>query len=286
MEYANHLYRSADDRLDLYARIYGGDGPTLLMMHGLTRNGSDFEALIAALGPNYRCIAVDQRGRGRSAYDPEPDNYNPVVYAADMFKLLDELGVEKAVLVGTSMGGLIAMLMAAAAPHRVGGMILNDIGPEVEKSGLDRIQGYVGAIEPFADWEAAAAHCRRINSDAFVDVDDRFWMRFARHTCIELPDGCVQPAYDPAISRGFSEDSPNLVPPDLWPMWDRLSAVPVLSIRGAISDILSARTVAAMEHHHPDNFTAIEIPGRGHAPMLDEPEALAGIRSFLQSLES
>jgi len=286
MTFADHVYRSADGRLDLHARIYRGSGPALLMMHGLTRNSADFEPLIAALDGKYQVIAVDQRGRGRSDPDPEPENYNPGVYAADMFRLLDELTVEKAVLIGTSMGGLVAMTMAAMAPHRVSGLILNDIGPEVERSGLDRIQAYVGALEPFADWTAAAAHCRQINRDAFPDVDEGFWMTFARQTCTQLPDGRVRPAYDPAISEGFSDDSPNMVPPDLWPMWDLLAAIPLLSIRGAISDILSARTVAEMRRRHPHHFTAVEIPNRGHAPMLDEPEALAAIDGFLRSLDA
>ncbi len=286
MKYADHVYLSADDRLNLYARFYRGNGPTLLMMHGLTRNSADFEPLIEALDGKYQVIAVDQRGRGRSDHDPEPGNYSPAVYAADMFRLLDELAIGKAVLIGTSMGGLIAMVMAAMAPHRVSGLILNDIGPDVEQSGLDRIQAYVGALEPFANWEAAAAHCKRINIDAFTDVDDGFWMEFARHTCTQMTDGRVGFAYDPSISEGFSDGSANVAPPDLWPMWDLLAAIPLLSIRGAISDILSARTVAEMQRRHPDNFTAIEIPNRGHAPMLDEPEALAAIDLFLQSLES
>ena len=285
MTYADHFYRSADDRLDLYARVYDAEGPPLLLMHGLTRNSADFEALAGQLAGHYKLIVPDQRGRGRSDYDPDPENYNPAIYAADMFKLLDELAIERPVLIGTSMGGLIAMIMAAMQPHRTGGMILNDIGPDVEQSGLDRIQSYVGALDPFADWEAAAAHCKRVNSDAFTDVAEGFWMDFARHTCTPLPDGRVQLAYDPAISAGFSDGSANVAPPDLWPMWDLLAAIPVLSIRGARSDILSTHTVMEMQRRHPHDFTAAEIPDRGHAPMLDEPEAIDAIDGFLRSLE-
>ena len=286
MKYADHFFRSADDRLTLYARIYGGEGQPLLLMHGLTRNSADFEALAEHLAGKYRLIVPDQRGRGRSEYDPQPEHYNPAVYAADMIKLLDGLAIDKAVLIGTSMGGLIAMVMAATTPDRISGLILNDIGPDVEQSGLDRIQTYVGAVKPFANWEEAAAHCKRINQDAFTGVDDSFWMAFARSTCTSMPDGCVQPAYDPSISEGFSDDSSNVAPPDLWPMWGLLTTIPVLSIRGAQSDILSARTVAAMQRCHPHDFTAVEIPNRGHAPMLDEPEALTAINAFLRSLES
>ena len=285
MQYADHFYRSADDRLDLYARIYDAEGPPLLLMHGLTRNSGDFEALAGHLAGKYRLIVPDQRGRGRSGYDPDPEHYNPAVYAADMFTLLDGLQIAKVGLIGTSMGGLIAMIMTAMNSHRTGGLILNDIGPDVEQSGLDRIQSYVGALEPFADWDAAAAHCKRINIDAFTDVAEGFWMEFARHTCTQLADGRVQLAYDPSISAGFSDDSAHVAPPDLWPMWDELAAIPVLSIRGVLSDILSTQTVMEMQRRHPHNFTAVEIPNRGHAPMLDEPEALKAIDAFLQSLE-
>jgi len=280
MQYADHFFRSADDRLTLYARIYDGEGPPLLLMHGLTRNSADFEALAGHLAAKYRLIVPDQRGRGRSDYDPDPQNYTPAVYVADMFALIDGLGLGRMGLIGTSMGGLMAMMMAAIAPARFDSLILNDIGPAVEAAGLERIQSYVGTIAPFDGWQQAADHCRTVHGDSFPDYDTQEWLAFARHVCRERPDGTIGFAYDPAISDGLSGSEQTVVPPDLWAVWDQLSALPALVIRGAFSDILSPATVAEMRRRHPANFTAVEIGGRGHTPMLDEPAALAAIDRF------
>jgi len=284
MQYADHFFRSADDRLTLYARIYDGEGPPLLLMHGLTRNSADFEALAGHLAAKYRLIVPDQRGRGRSDYDPDPQNYTPAVYVADMFALIDGLGLGRMGLIGTSMGGLMAMMMAAIAPARFDSLILNDIGPEVEAAGLDRIQSYVGAIAPFDSWQQAADHCRTVHGNSFPGYTAQDWLAFARHVCKEGPDGTICFAYDPAISDGLSGSEQTVVPPDLWSVWDQLSALPALVIRGAFSDILSAATVAEMRRRHPANFSAVEIADRGHTPMLDEPEALAAIDRFYADL--
>ena len=284
MQYADHFFRSADDRLTLYARIYDGEGPPLLLMHGLTRNSADFEALAGHLAAKYRLIVPDQRGRGRSDYDPDPQNYTPAVYVADMFALIDGLGLGRMGLIGTSMGGLMAMMMAAIAPARFDSLILNDIGPEVEAAGLDRIQSYVGAIAPFDSWQQAADHCRTVHGNSFPGYTAQDWLAFARHVCKEGPDGTICFAYDPAISDGLSGSEQTVVPPDLWSVWDQLSALPALVIRGAFSDILSAATVAEMRRRHSANFSAVEIADRGHTPMLDEPEALAAIDRFYADL--
>ncbi|AMO72867.1 alpha/beta fold hydrolase [Sphingorhabdus sp. M41] len=280
MKYADHVYRSADDRLDLYARIYDGEGPPLLLMHGLTRNSGDFEALAGHLAGKYQLIVPDQRGRGRSGYDPDPQNYTPAVYVEDMFALIDGLQLGTMGLIGTSMGGLMAMMMAAMQPERFDSLILNDIGPAVEATGLARIQSYVGQPAVFDSWQQAADHCRTVQSDNMIDYGAQDWMIFARHTCEERPDGKIRFAYDPAISDGLSGSEQTVIPPDLWPIWDTLSALPVLVIRGALSDILSPATVAEMERRHPDHFSAVDIEHRGHTPMLDEPDALAAIDRF------
>ena len=158
MKYADHVYRSADDRLDLYARIYDTEGPPLLLMHGLTRNSGDFEALAGHLAGKYQLIVPDQRGRGRSDYDPDSQNYTPAVYVDDMFALIDGLQLGNLGMIGTSMGGLMAMMMAAMSPERFDSLILNDIGPAVEAAGLARIQGYIGRLAPFDSWQQAADH--------------------------------------------------------------------------------------------------------------------------------
>jgi pimeloyl-ACP methyl ester carboxylesterase len=280
MKYADHFYRSADDRLDLYARIYDGEGPPLLLMHGLTRNSGDFEGLAEHLAGKYQLIVPDQRGRGRSDYDPEPRNYTPAVYVQDMFALVDGLKLGTMGMIGTSMGGLMAMMMAAMAPTRFDSLILNDIGPAVEASGLARIQSYIGRLAPFDSWQQAADHCQSVHGDIMIGFEAQDWLDFARHTCTEMPDGKIRFAYDPAISEGLSGSEQTVIPPDLWPIWDTLSALPVLVIRGALSDILSPATIAEMKRRHPDHFSAVDIENRGHTPMLDEPAALAAIDRF------
>ncbi len=281
MDYTVHRYRSACGQLDLAARLYDGAGPPLLLMHGLTRNSADFEPLAAHLAGHYRLIVPDQRGRGLSDWDQDAANYRPDVYAADMFALLDGLGIASVGVIGTSMGGLIAMVMTAMRPEALRCLVLNDVGPVLDPAGLARIQGYVGPSAPFASWDEAAARCRANNAEAFPDFDDAAWLAFARRTCVAQADGRVAFAYDPQIAQGVAGTSPATVPPDLWPLWALLDAKPVLTIRGALSDLLSAATVAEMGERHSGAFVQAEVPRVGHAPILDEPAALGAIREFL-----
>ncbi len=276
------FHPSADGRLTLYARDHGGDGMAVVCMHGLTRNGADFARLAAHLGPRYRVIVPDVRGRGRSDYDPEPANYTPAVYAQDMFALMQHLGIVRAALIGTSMGGIMAMVMAMIAPLTVIGMVLNDVGPELDPAGLKRIASYAGRTGPVTNWAEAAEMARLINETAFPHYRDADWMAFARRLFHER-DGVPAPAYDPAIASAFAAPDPEAPPVDMWPIWDRLAAIPVLSLRGELSDLLAAATVARMRAGH-DRLTAVTIPGVGHAPMLDEPVAVAAIDRFLQEI--
>jgi pimeloyl-ACP methyl ester carboxylesterase len=276
-----HRFRSADGRLDLHARIYPGDGPPLLLMHGLTRNSADFEPLAAHLASRYRLIVPDQRGRGGSDWDPDPANYRPDVYAADMFALLDGLSIGAAGLIGTSMGGLVAMIMGATQPARVPLVILNDVGARLEAEGLERIQSYVGPSQPMRSWDEAAAACAVNNMSAFPGFGSDDWLAFARRTCRETDAGEIAFAYDPAIAQSIKGAQPQTVPAELWPLWDALSAIPVLVVRGMLSDLLSAATVAEMGARHAGPFGRADVPERGHAPLLDEPAALGAIEAFL-----
>ncbi|MEO9635398.1 MAG: alpha/beta hydrolase [Parasphingorhabdus sp.] len=286
--YNGHYYRSADDRLNLYARDYNENsgGIPILMMHGLTRNSADFENIADVLRHKHRLIVPDQRGRGRSDYDPDPDNYTPQVYAQDMFALLQSLGIEQVIFMGTSMGGLIAMLMIASKADIARALILNDIGPEVATDGLARLQGYVGKPVKIANWDDAAEHCRKTNEQSFPDYGDDDWMAFAHRTCITDENDIPKLAYDMAISQGVQGDKPTAAPPDLWPVWDMMSQIPALAIRGQESDILLPTTLQKMKAGHSGYFSAIEIPGRGHAPMLDELAAVEAIGSFLDAILS
>lgn len=281
-----HRYRSSCGRIDLFARVYdegqGDERPALLLMHGLTRNSADFEPLVPYLVDQYRLIVPDQRGRGQSCYDDDAANYRPDVYAADMFALIDGLQIGQAGLIGTSMGGLMAMIMAAMQPDRVMAIVLNDVGPKIEQEGLSRIQGYVGPTTDASDWSEAAARCAAINGSAFPDYQQADWLAFAQRTYSEVGKEQIRLAYDPAIAASVAGDEPITVPPDLWPLWDMLTAKPVLTLRGALSDLLSAETVREMAGRHSGPFVAVDIPNRGHAAMLDEPVAVQAISTFLQ----
>ncbi len=279
------VWYTSGDGLRLYARDYPcGDGaPTVFCMHGLTRNSADFQGLARYLNDRYRVIAVDVRGRGRSEYDSEPGNYQPLTYAQDMFTLLDELGLEQVVLCGTSMGGLMSFIMSTMQPQRVRAMIINDIGPEVDPAGLERIRGYVGKSRPVTSWEEAVAQCRETNAIAFPDFSDEQWLDFTRGLYREV-DGVPVLAYDPAISRPMDEDDSAAVPPDLWALFDAIAATPMLVVRGETSDILARSCVEEMRRRKPDLEVA-EIPGRGHAPTLDEAAARTAIDHFLAELQ-
>lgn len=274
---------TAPDGVRTWYRHYdsGQDRLPVLCMHGLTRNSRDFEAVIPAIVASGRpVIAVDVRGRGHSDHDPAPENYNPVVYVQDMLGVLAQAGWDRVITLGTSMGGLMSMVMAVTRPGLIAGAILNDIGPEIDPKGLARIQGYVGgASGPFAGWPQAAAAVRAINGSAFPkQTDPAFWEAFARRTCRELQTGEVVFDYDPAISQ--LARAGNVAPPDLWPLFDALAASPLLLIRGEITDLLAVSCVERMRERAPHMVYA-QIPDIGHAPLLTEPEAASAIGSFL-----
>lgn len=281
------FYRSADG-LNLYAKRYGPDNATLtaLCMHGLTRNHKDFEPMIAALPDRYQFIAVDVRGRGKSDRDPNPEHYSPALYVGDMAALLAHLKLDRVALIGTSMGGLMSMIMMKAMPQRVRGIVLNDVGPVFEKSGLDRIASYTSNVEPKAGWDDAASAVGKVQADIFPDYGPEEWRAFAHRTYRELDDGSVVLDYDPAITRTIGQVRPGVLTRiAMWKLYKETTKVPLLVIRGEISDILSERTATKMVKRHPDAQLAT-VPRVGHAPILDEPEAVQAISRFLAHLEA
>lgn len=279
------------DGLPLYARDYPPllpeTGLPVICLHGLTRNSSDFEVIaprIAALGR--RVIAPDMRGRGKSANDPDPAHYVPAVYAQDVLKLMDELNIMRAVFLGTSMGGLITIVVSTMAPDRIAASVLNDVGPKLDVTGLSRIASYVGRSQPVASWEEAAAAVRAVNGAAYpgrVD-DEAFWLAFARRTFRQREDGLLETTYDPHIALAFMDFDDEAPPPDLTPLFGALAQKPLLSVRGEISDILGEAGVAAMRALKPE-LDAVTVEGIGHAPMLDEPEAWDAVLDFLARVE-
>ncbi|MFN2328226.1 MAG: alpha/beta fold hydrolase [Chromatocurvus sp.] len=279
------VWYQSPDGLRLYARDYPGPASSgllpVLCMHGLSRNSADFAELASTLAAERRVIVAEQRGRGRSDYDSNPANYTPLTYAGDMFHLLDTLSLKKVVLIGTSMGGLMSFIMASQQPERVAGMVINDIGPEIDPRGLARIQHYVGKVAPARSWDEAVARTREINGEAFPDYTDDDWLGFARALYVEH-DGVPVLAYDPAISQTMNDDDSDAVPPDLWPLFEAIVDIPMLVIRGELSDILAPECVARMRDRDSD-LSVTEVPRVGHAPTLMEPTALQAIQSFLSS---
>lgn len=278
------LFYTVPDGLTLYARDYPGPGPeapVALLMHGLTRNSRDFEAIAPALAATHRVLVPEQRGRGRSEWDSDPSRYLPATYIGDMFVLLASEGVDKVAAVGTSMGGLMALGMAAVNAGIFSHVVLNDIGPVIAREGLERIKNYVGSGSEFPDWETAAAYMRDLNGSAFPHYDDADWLRFARRTCTER-EGRVVLDHDQKISEPMQADDANAAPPDMWGLFDALAGVPLMLVRGATTDLLDVPTTAEMRRRRPD-MHYVEVPGVGHAPMLDEPGVTATIAAFINS---
>jgi len=272
------------DGLRLHYRDYPGpaDRPPLLCLPGLTRNARDFEGLAARLAGQWRVIAVDLRGRGESAYARDPLSYVPLTYLQDIKALLDELQLPRVVAVGTSLGGLLAMLIGAADPGRLAGVVLNDIGPDIEATGLARIRGHVGVSRNWPTWIHAARDLAADNAAAFPDYRLEDWLIFAKRLCRLTPAGRVVLDYDMKIAEPFRlPGGENGV--DLWPALDALKNLPTLLVRGALSDILSARTAARMRRHLP-HMHYCELPRTGHAPTLEEPQAAAAIDALLDEL--
>jgi len=281
---AAEYWFDSQDGLRLFSRVYAGPAaaaPVVVCLHGLTRNSRDFEDLAAHLAPCYRVIVPDVRGRGLSARDPNFNNYQIPVYLADLQRLLVGLGAARVAIIGTSMGGLMAMVLAAMQPTLLSGIVLNDVGPEVDPAGLERIRGYVGKSPPVRDWAGAVAQVRLVYGSAWPGLDDARWEKIARASYRADAQGVPQPDSDPMIAEPLKDTSK--AAPDLWPLWGAIAKVPLLAIRGAHSDILSAATLARMQREKPDLQT-LEVANRGHVPLLDEPESLEAIDRFLAAL--
>ena len=275
-------YFTIRDGLKLHYRDYPGDEskPPLLCLPGLTRNSRDFAELAERHSPDFRVLALEFRGRGMSEYDPVPARYLPPTYAQDVIELLDQLGISEAVFVGTSLGGVVTMAVAVIQPHRIAAAILNDVGPVINGVGVDRIKTYVGSGQRFKNWDEAGETIAR-NTQAFDFYTHEDWVRMAKRNCRE-EDGEIVFDYDPAIAEPFNT-APSTPQVDLWPFFTALAQKPLLVIRGARSDLLSADTLQKMHEAAPNMRSAV-VAGVGHAPDLNEPEAAAAIDSFLDEL--
>jgi pimeloyl-ACP methyl ester carboxylesterase len=254
-----------------------GAGTPVLCLPGLTRNARDFDDLAAALGGRTRLLRLTLRGRGASDRDPEWRNYNIMVEARDAVEFLDHLGVARATVVGTSRGGLIAMVFGATVKDRLAGVLLNDVGPELAPEGLANIMSYLGVAPKAASLDAAAMALKARMGGRFPGLSDARWRVLAGRWFDETVDGLAL-NYDPALRKGF--EAAEQPAADLWPLFDALAGVPLAVVRGANSDLLTAETVAKMRERRPEMIVA-DVPDRGHVPFLDEPEALAALDALL-----
>jgi pimeloyl-ACP methyl ester carboxylesterase len=285
MQFTDRFFESRDG-LRLHYRDYGGDAgkAPVLCLHGLTRNCRDFAALAEHIAPTRRVIVPDQRGRGGSQYDPSWLNYHPGTYVEDMWTLLRELSVERVIVVGTSLGGLMAMLMAATRSQMLAGVVLNDIGPEIDPVGVERIRAYAGRLPPVRSWDDAAGQMKMTFGGAFPDYDEQKWREFARNSFDAGDDGVPRLAADPKIGDAIrSIPAPPNAAQAMWLAFGQLRNVPALALRGAHSDLLSVATFARMQQEVP-GLVAVTVANRGHAPQLDEPDSLRAIDTFLASL--
>jgi pimeloyl-ACP methyl ester carboxylesterase len=274
-------YWWSNDGLRLHYRDYAGpaERPPIICIPGLTRNARDFDALAARLAGEWRLIAVELRGRGESAYAKDPMTYVPLTYLQDVERLIGELGLTRLVLFGTSLGGIITMLLAMSDKERIAGALLNDVGPVIAPNGLERIRTYVGRSHSWPTWLHAARHLREMQQEIYPlwTLDD--WLGLAKRVCKLGSSGRIVFDYDMRIAEPFKlPGEANGF--DLWPAYGSLKGVPSLAVRGELSDLLDAATLARMKAENPE-LESVIVPNVGHAPTLDEPEAVAAIDRLL-----
>jgi pimeloyl-ACP methyl ester carboxylesterase len=279
-------YWVSSDGLRLHYRDYAGEAsrPPIICIPGLTRNARDFEGVAARLAGDWRLICVDLRGRGESAHAKDPMTYMPVTYLGDMEALVVELKLKKFVLFGTSLGGLITMLMAASGRERIAGALLNDIGPEIETRGLDRIRSYVGRSQNWPTWLHAARFLAEMQADRYPDWGLDEWLVYAKRLGRLTASGRIVFDYDMRIAEPFKLPQGE-AGFDLWPAFRALEGVPSLVVHGELSDVLSAEGVAKMTEA-VSTMESVTVPRVGHAPTLDEPAAQAAIDKLLQRVSA
>jgi pimeloyl-ACP methyl ester carboxylesterase len=270
---------ASQDGLRLHYRDYSGDParPPILCIAGLTRNARDFEGVADRLAGEWRLICPDLRGRGESEPAKDSASYNPLVYLQDVQALLAELEVPRAVLFGTSLGGLVAMLLVTVDKSRLAGLLLNDVGPVLEEQGLEHIRTYVGRAQSWPTWAHAARGLAEAHRERYPDWDFDSWLLYAKRLCRLTRQGRIVPDYDLRIAEPLKAPAAAV---DLWPTYRATAGIPALLVRGELSDLLSAETAERMREENADLEVAT-VPRVGHAPTLDEPEAESAIERLL-----
>lgn len=281
---------TSQDGLRLGGRVFDapiGSRLPLLCLPGLSRNSRDFlqlgEFFSRHAAEPRRVVALDYRGRGFSDRDPNWRNYTPLVEAQDVLAATAALGVERAVVVGTSRGGIIAMFLAALRPSLLAGVVLNDIGPVIEGTGLTRIRKHLSTRHRLDTWDQAIAAAQEFGRSNFPALNGEDWRAYAQAFYKETPGGLVA-EFDPNLMRAFGDASVSERVPVLWPQFEALYRIPVLAIRGERSDILSARTLSAMAEKHP-RLEQLTVQGQGHAPLLRDQATLEHLSHFARRCE-
>lgn len=280
------LFWWSADGLRLHARDYAGDGTLLpvICLPGLTRNARDFAALASRLAPRRRVLCVEFRGRGESGYARDPMTYVPLTYAQDVAALLAQEGLTRFIAVGTSLGGIVAMMLAGMLPGQVVGALLNDIGPDIERAGLARIRGFVGRSSNWPTWMHAARGLKELNGEIYPDWRVEDWLAMAKRLYRLNSSGRVVLDYDLKIAEPFRVPGSE-AGPDMWRALGQLGEAPVLIVRGARSDILTAATAERMAASLPA-AELVTVPGVGHAPTLEEPAIQGAIDRLLQRADA
>ena len=276
-------YWWSKDGLRLHYRDYPANPRSrqlpIICIPGLTRNARDFADVADRLAGKRRMVLVELRGRGDSAPAKDPMSYDAMVYLDDLDILVRELGFDRFVLFGTSLGGMLSMLIAHSWPGKAAGVLLNDIGPTIERAGLNRIRSYVGRGSSFPTWLHAARGLSEVHRAAYPDFGLDDWLAMAKRLCRLTSAGRIVLDYDSALAEPLKAPGGELAP-DLWPLMDGLKPIPSLLVRGKLSDILSSDTADRMQAELP-LMERVEIERVGHTPLLTEPECEAAIDRLL-----
>lgn len=276
------VWLTGPDGLKLFGRYYPAetDAPLCVCLHGLTRNSRDFDGFAPRLaGEGFPVLALDMRGRGESAYADDPSQYRLETYIADCLAWLNSFDADRAVWIGSSMGGGIAMALGASNPDRVAGLVLNDIAPEIDRRGVENIAKMAGKGGPIRSWQDAAQRCRDVNGHVHPDeTDERFWLDFARRTHRQTGSETFRSDYDPAVLTGLSAGP---VAEERWKAFDLLREIPTLLVRGELSELVT-REIADRMRARKANLDYVEVPRTGHTPLLTENVAFSAIIDWMR----
>ncbi len=280
------VFCQSADGLKLHAKVIGPDTSTalpVLCLPGLTRTADDFDEVARAIAADPKAprkvVSIDYRGRGLSDYDPDPAKYTVPMEMGDVLTIAASSGISRAILLGTSRGGLISMAMAAVQPQFIAGVILNDIGPALEMGGLMKIKGYIANPPERRTWDEAARGLKGLFGNVFPSLSDKEWMAWTRRAFREKTGGGLERTYDVRLGKVFQDLDLTNPPPAIWELFDKLAGIPLMLVHGSLSDLLSHQGVQDMVARRPD-IDLVKVPDQGHAPLLADKATVDRIVAF------